>query len=363
MEYNDQSKITPLREKIDEIDNTILELLKKRLELAREIGQLKSLENRAKWDPLRERQIYDRLLKKNNNEFPDAPLKSILHEIITTCRLSQKSTEVVYLGPEATFSHQAAVKYFGHSASYHSIETIEDIFDEVERGRIQYGMVPVENSIEGSVTSSLDAFMQTKVKVCGEEYLDINHHLVNQTGDIKDIKLVVSHSQPLAQCRKWLRKNLPGIPTQTVISTGIAAQMATQDSSIAAITSVLSVKTYHLQIVVKGIEDYRGNTTRFLLIGKESPAKSGKDKTSLLLGLLDRPGALSEILNIMARRNINLTKIESRPIKGEPGKYLFFVDMLGHMEDGIITEACERLRESCSYFEWLGSYPRVEDRN
>lgn len=355
---NNSSKLSPIREKINEIDSTILNLLKQRLNYAREIGQLKSLEKRAKWDPLRERQIYDRLLKENNNEFPEAPLYSIFHEIITTCRLSQKNIEVAYLGPEATFSHQAAVKYFGHSASYRPIETIEDIFDEVERGRVQYGMVPVENSIEGSVTSSLDAFMKTKVKACGEEYLDINHHLVNQTGDLKDIKLVASHSQPLAQCRQWLRKNLPNIPSQTVISTGIAAQMAAADSSVAAITSELSVKTYHLQIVVKGIEDYRGNTTRFLLIGKESPAKSGRDKTSLLLGLLDRPGALGEILNIMARRNINLTKIESRPVKGEPGKYLFFIDMLGHMEDGIITEACERLRESCSYFEWLGSYPR-----
>ncbi len=362
MNDNNKSNIDPIRERIDEIDSTILRLIKERLKYAKEIGQLKSLEKRAKWDPLRERQIYDRLLKENNNEFPEAPLISIFHEIITTCRLSQKSIEVAYLGPEATFSHQAAVKYFGHSANYRPIETIEDIFDEVERGRVQYGMVPVENSIEGSVTSSLDAFMQTKVKVCGEEYLDINHHLVNQTGDLRDIKLVASHSQPLAQCRKWLRKNLPAVPTQTVISTGIAAQMAARDGSVAAITSALSVKTYHLQIVVKGIEDYRGNTTRFLLIGKEFPAKSGRDKTSLLLGLLDRPGALNEILNILARRNINLTRIESRPVKGEPGKYLFFIDMLGHMEDGIITEACERLKESCSYFEWLGSYPRVGEQ-
>lgn len=361
MNDDNRSSLTHIREKIDEIDSTILELLKERLGYARKIGQLKSQEKKAKWDPYRERQIYDRLLKENNDEFPEAPLKSIFHEIITTCRLSQKTVDVAYLGPEATFSHQAAVKYFGHSANYRPIETIEDIFDEVERGRVQYGIVPVENSIEGSVTSSLDAFMQTKVKVCGEEYLDITHNLVNQSGDIKDIKLVVSHSQPLAQCRKWLRKNLPDIPTQTVISTGVAAQMAAQDSSVAAITGALSVKTYHLQIVVKGIEDYRGNTTRFLLIGKESPAKSGRDKTSLLMGLLDRPGALSEILNIMARRNINLTRIESRPVKGEPGKYLFFVDMLGHMEDGIIAEACERLRENCSYFEWLGSYPRIGD--
>lgn len=350
-----------VRSRIDEIDDTFLRLLKERLQCAKEIGKLKSKENKAKWDPLRERQIYDRLLRDNKSEFPETPLQSIFHEIITTCRLSQKPIEVAYLGPEATFSHLAGVKYFGHSAEYRAIETIEDIFYEVERDRVQYGIVPVENSIEGSVTSSLDAFMKSKVKVCGEEYLNISHNLVNHSGNIKDIKLVVSHSQPLAQCRQWLRKQLPNVPTQSVFSTGVAAQMAAKDHSVAAIASSLAIKTYQLQVVVKGVEDYRGNTTRFLLIGKESPAKSGRDKTSLLLGLVDKPGALNETLAILARRNINMTRIESRPVKGESGKYLFFIDMIGHYDDGIITEACERLQEACAYFEWLGSYPQARD--
>lgn len=361
MTTDNQAALINVRNRIDKIDDTVLQLLKERLQCAKEIGHLKSQDNRAKWDPFRERQIYDRLLKDNNNEFPEIPLKSIFHEIITTCRLSQKPIEVAYLGPEATFSHLAGVKYFGHSAVYRAIETIEDIFYEVERGRVQYGIVPVENSIEGSVTSSLDAFMKCKVKVCGEEYLDITHNLVNHSGNIKDIKLVVSHSQPLAQCRQWLRKQLPDIPTQTVFSTGVAAQMAAKDHSVAAIASSLAIKTYQLQVVVKGIEDYRGNTTRFLLIGNKSPSKSGRDKTSLLLGLLDRPGALNDILAVLARRNINMTRIESRPVKGESGKYLFFIDLIGHYEDGIITEACERLREGCSYFELLGSYPQARE--
>ncbi|OKY75440.1 MAG: prephenate dehydratase [Desulfobulbaceae bacterium DB1] len=359
MPTNNQAPIINVRNRIDAIDDTILELLKERLKCAREIGLLKSKENRAKWDPLRERQIYDRLTRDNNSEFPQEALFSIFHEIITTCRLSQKPVEVAFLGPEATFSHLAAVKYFGHSAEYRPIETIEDTFYEVERGRVQYGIVPVENSIEGSVTSSLDAFMKCKVKICGEEYLDITHHLVNHSGDMKDIKLIASHSQPLAQCRQWLRKQLPNVPTQAVFSTALAAQMAAEDHGIAAIASSLAIKKYQLQVVVKGIEDYRGNTTRFVLIGKESPSKSGRDKTSLLLGLLDRPGALNDTLAILARRNINLTRIESRPVKGEPGKYLFFIDMLGHYMDGVIAEACERLQESCSYFEWLGSYPQA----
>jgi chorismate mutase/prephenate dehydratase len=352
MSTDNQVDLGKVRNRIDEIDDTILHLLKERLRCAKEIGMLKSKDNRAKWDPLRERQIYDRLKRDNNRQFPDDALFSIFHEIITTCRLSQKPTEVAYLGPEATFSHLAAVKYFGQTADYRAIETIEDIFHEVERGRVDYGIVPLENSIEGSVTSTLDSFIKCKVQICGEEFLPIIHNLVNFSGDKNDIKMVISHSQPLAQCREWLKKHLPGVPCQSVFSTGVAAQMAAKDHSLAAIASSLAIKTYQLQIVTKGIEDYRG---------KESPSVSGRDKTSLLVGLLDKPGALNDTLTILARRNINLTRIESRPVKSEPGKYLFFIDMLGHMSDGVIKEACERLQESSSYFEWLGSYPQARE--
>jgi chorismate mutase/prephenate dehydratase len=311
-----------------------------------------------KWDPKRERQIFTRLHKANNGIFPEASLDSIFQEIITTCRLSQKKIEVAYLGPEATFSNLAGVEYFGHSARYRPMETIEDVFIEVERERVHYGIVPVENSIEGAVTSTLDSFMKYSVKICGEVNLCISHHLVNQSGDINDIKEVVSHSQPLAQCRQWLKKNLPDVKTQTVFSTALASKMAAGDPSIAAIASSMAVKTYHLHTVVKGIEDYSGNTTRFLLIGQKSPNRSGCDKTSLLVGLLDRPGALHKSLSILADHNINLTRIESRPQKGEAGKYLFFLDMEGHMEDENIREGCKQLKKGCSYYEWLGSYPR-----
>lgn len=350
--------LADVRQRIDAIDDHILELLQKRINLAKEIGQIKAKGNKAKWDPLRERQIFKRL-KANNRDFPEQPLISIFHEIISTCRLSQKQVDVGYLGPEATFSNLAGVKYFGHAAAYRPLETIEDIFIEVEKGRINYGMVPVENSIEGSVTSTLDAFMMNRVKICGEVNLDITHNLVNQSGAMEDIKLVVSHSQPLAQCRQWLRKNLAKVPQEAVFSTGVAAQMAAKEPTVAAIASSLATKTYNLQTVVKGIEDYSGNTTRFLLIGQQSPSRSGNDKTSLLVGLLDRPGALNETLGALAKRNINLTRIESRPVKSEPGKYQFFIDMLGHIEDDHIREGCEDLRKTCSYFEWLGSYPRA----
>lgn len=353
--------IRDIRKKIDAGDDKILELLKERIGYAKDIGRLKAVTRRAKWDPKREREIYTRLLQANDNVFPEKSLISIFNEIITSCRLSQKNIAVAYLGPEATFTHLAGVRYFGHSATYNPMESIDEVFSEVDKGRTQYGIVPVENSIEGAVFSTLDSFMKYSVKICGEIQLPITHNLVCRSGNIEDIQTVASHAQPLAQCREWLKKNLPSVPTLPVFSTGAAAQMAANNPNIGAIASSLAIKTYELQVVVKGIEDYQGNTTRFLVIGRKSPNKSGNDKTSLLLGLMDRPGSLNEVLTILSSKNINLAKIESRPVKGKQWTYLFFLDMLGHMENPVIKEACSILRKTCSYYEWLGSYPVAEN--
>jgi chorismate mutase/prephenate dehydratase len=354
-------QINVIRDKIDSIDDNILDLLKQRINCAKEIGKLKDGTKRAKWDPFRERQIYERLLKDNQELFPPNALRSIFHEIITTCRLSQKNIEVAYLGPEATFTHLAGVQYFGHSANYKALESIDEVFAEVEKDRTTYGIVPVENSIEGAVFSTLDSFMKYKVQICGEVRLEISHNLVCKSGNIEDIQTVASHAQPLAQCREWLRKNMPSVPTLPVFSTGAAAQMAANNPNIGAIASSLAIKTYELQVVVKGIEDYRGNTTRFLVIGKKSPEFSGQDRTSLLIGTMDRPGALNEILTVLSEEQINLAKIESRPIKGKHWQYVFFLDMMGHIEEERIKMGCERIRTMCSYFEWLGSYPRGDE--
>lgn len=352
--------ILQVRNRIDQIDNTILSLLKERLNCALEIGKLKTEDNRAKWDPARERQIYERLFALNASVFPEQALRSIFHEIITTCRLSQKKSEVAYLGPAATFSHLAGVKYFGNSTTYRPMETIDDVFAEVEKGRTLYGIVPVENSIEGAVATTLDSFMKYKVHICGEIHLEISHNLVCRSGNIEDIQTIASHAQPLAQCREWLRKHLPNIPTLPVFSTGTAAQMAANNPNIGAIASSLAITTYELQVVVRGIEDYRGNTTRFLVIGRQSPSASGNDRTSLLIGTMDQPGSLNDILTVLSEEGINLAKIESRPIKGKQWKYLFFLDMIGHIKDEFIARGIERIRPKCSYFEWLGSYPRCD---
>lgn len=362
MMTENSEQIKAIRNKIDSIDDNILELLKQRIQCAKDIGKLKDVTKRAKWDPLRERQIYERLLVDNHELFPEKALRSIFHEIITTCRLSQKNIVVAYLGPEATFTHQAGVRYFGHSASYKALESIDEVFAEVEKGRTAYGIVPVENSIEGAVFSTLDSFMKFKVQICGEIRLEISHNLVSKSGNIEDIQTVASHSQALAQCREWLRKNMPSVPTLPVFSTGAAAEMAANNPNIGAIASSLAIKTHQLQVAVKGIEDYRGNTTRFLVIGRKSPEYSGADRTSLLIGTMDRPGALNEILTVLSQAEINLAKIESRPIKGKHWQYLFFLDMMGHIDEDRIRESCEKIKMLCSYYEWLGSYPRGDQQ-
>ncbi len=356
-------QIVSIRDRIDDIDDEILDLLKKRISCALEIGKLKDGTKRAKWDPFRERQIYERLIANNQDVFPQKALRSIFHEIITTCRLSQKNIVVAYLGPEATFTHQAGVRYFGHSADYKALESIDEVFAEVEKGRTAYGIVPVENSIEGAVFSTLDSFMKYRVQICGEMRMEISHNLVSKSGNLEDIQTVASHSQALAQCREWLRKNLPSVPTLPVFSTGAAAQMAANNPNIGAIASSLAIKTHELQVAVKGIEDYRGNTTRFLVIGRKSPEFSGADRTSLLIGTRDRPGALNEILTVLSKKEINLAKIESRPIKGKQWQYLFFLDMMGHIEEDQIRDGCEEIKKLCSYYEWLGSYPRGDEQN
>ena len=356
--------ILQLRQRIDQIDSNIVVLLKERLRHALEIGRLKQPGKQAKWDQKREKEIYNRLREENGKDFPDDALRSIFHEIITTCRLSQEPIKVAYLGPEATFTHQAGFKYFGRSATFHPMENIDDVFVDVEKGRCQYGIVPVENSIEGAVVFTLDSFMKHRgqVWIGGEVKLEISHNLACRSGDIKDLRIVASHPQALAQCREWLQKYLPGdVQKFRADSTSAAAQMAANNPNIGAIASSLAIKQYELQMVATGIEDFHGNTTRFLVIGKEQPEATGNDLTSLLIGLPeDRPGALNEILTILSKKSINLTKLESRPEKGKIWQYLFFIDMIGHKADENIAAAMKEVEAKCSHFTCLGSYPRCD---
>ncbi|WP_022853128.1 prephenate dehydratase [Thermodesulfatator atlanticus] len=352
-----EARLKELRREIDSLDRTILDSLKKRYQIVREVGELKRKLGASVLDLSRERAVIQKILEENQGVFPEESLKAIFLEIVHTCRTAQEPQKVAYLGPEATFSHMAAIKFFGQAASFLPLESVLDVFEETEAGRAHFGVVPVENSIEGTVSATLDAFSDYKLKVCGEIFIPISHDLLNQTGKREDIRKVLSHPHALAQCRRWLRKNLPSVPVEEVSSTAFAARWAAVDPSVAAIASPLAARTYHLQVVASRIEDFHGNVTRFWVIGQDSPKPTGKDKSSFFFSISDRPGALYEVLSCFAQKGINLTKIESRPAKKEPWRYFFFLDCEGHIEDKDVQECVEELAKICAHLEWLGSYP------
>ncbi len=354
------NRLKKLRDRIDSIDAELVGLLQERLSVAEKIGQTKAQASQQTLDVTREREVISNILARNAGVFPPDGLRVIFGEIISACRNAQRPAKVGYLGPETTFTHMAAAEFFGHAPEFIPKGNITEVFEEVERGRVDYGVVPIENSVEGTVALTLDGLCDFKIKVCGEIYMPISHDLISQSGRIDRIRRILSHPHALAQCRIWLQKNLPAVPTEGVLSTAQAARWAAVDPSVAAVASPLAARTYNLQIVEKRIEDFAGNTTRFLVLGHQCPRPSGNDKTSLLLSLEDRPGSLFKLLEPLAKRGVNLTKIQSRPVKNEPWRYLFYVDIAGHWEDPVVKEGIEAIRQGCTFLEWLGSYPMGE---
>ncbi|NPA39022.1 MAG: prephenate dehydratase [Thermodesulfobacteria bacterium] len=359
---SEKETLEKLRQEIDSVDKEIVNLLKKRISLAKQIGEIKKALGKDFFDLGREKEVLKKILSFNQGEFPEDTLRVIYSEIIKACRSAQQKIKVAYLGPEATFSHIAALNYFGTSAELVPVETIVDVFEEVSSERVNFGVVPIENSIEGVVATTLDSIYEYGLKVCGEIYESISHHLMNQSGKLEDIKKILSHPQAIAQCRKWLRKKLPSIPIETVPSTAFAAKWAAVDEKVGAIASLMAAKLYHLQIVAKNIEDIKGNSTRFWIIGKQTVEPTGNDKTSLIFSVADKPGALFEVLKCFAKRGINLTKIESRPSKHEPWKYIFFLDCIGHIKEPHIKECIEEMQDYCLQVVWLGSYEMGESK-
>lgn len=351
----DKNKVKEYRKKIDEIDTQILELLNNRLRIAKEIGKFKRERRIEVYQPAREKEIYDRLCKKNKDRLlPNSVLNAIYREIISVS-LSCEDVKIAYLGPDATFTHQAALEKFGHYCEFISNKSISDIFDAVENGRANYGVVPIENSSEGIITHTLDMFVDSDLKICSEIILKISHNLLSNT-HLQDIKRVYYHPQSFAQSRVWLENNLPNVEYIEVSSTAEAAKRAAQENC-AAIASELAAQIYNLHIVIKGIEAGRENYTRFLVIGREISAPTGNDKTSILFSIKDRVGALHDMLIPFAKHEINLTKIESRPSRKQPWEYIFFLDLQGHAKDEKIKQALSELEDLCLYLKLLGSYP------
>jgi chorismate mutase/prephenate dehydratase len=352
-------KLQPLREKIDSLDDRILELLNERAKVVLEVGKTKKGSRSAYYVPSREQAIYERLRQKNEGPFPSEAIQRVFREIISASLSLEQPMKVAFLGPQATFTHVAAMQQFGLSAQLVPQKSISAVFDEVARGRAHYGVVPVENSNEGVVTHTLDMFMESDLKIYAEILQEISHDLLSLTARMADIERVYSHPQALAQCRKWLEENLPDVPLIDVASTAAAAQLAAGDKSSAAIASASAGAQYDLKQVKASIADNPSNFTRFLVISDQIPAPGGHDKTSILFLIKDEPGILLKMLEPFSKRGINLSKIESRPLKKRAWEYIFFLDIEGHVETPAVHDAVEELSGYCQFLKVLGSYPRA----
>ncbi|MCW8858680.1 MAG: prephenate dehydratase [Deltaproteobacteria bacterium] len=356
-------RLKALREQIDLIDNQILALLNQRAGVVLSVGKAKEGSEQSFYVPSREKAIYQRLNDLNPGPFPNDAVVKVFREIISASLNMEKPMQVAFLGPQSTFTHMAAMEQFGLSAQLVPLKSIPAVFEEVERGRAHYGVVPVENSTEGVVNHTLDMFIASELQVIAEIMLEISHNLLSKTGNIEQISKIVSHPQPLAQCRHWLETNMSETPLLDVASTAAAAQMAAEDESVAAIASHAAAVQYNLQVVKAKIEDNPHNFTRFLVIGRKTPEKSGADKTSIMFSVKDEAGILYRMLEPFSKRQINLAKIESRPMKQKAWEYIFFLDLVGHIEDDKIRAAIEELRQHCHFLKVLGSYPIARNEN
>jgi len=349
--------VEKLRKEIDKIDNEILDLLNKRSNIVLDIAHIKRNENAKFYSPERERQILERLNSLNPGPFPNETLKVIYREILSASLSLEETLKISCLGPLATFTHLAALRHFGSSAEFVPVESIKDVFDIVEKGKADFGVVPIENSNEGVISYTLDMFIDSELKVAAEVMLEITHNLLSRSGDKSKIRKVYSFSPATAQCRRWIQQNLAGIPVIEATSTARAAERAAEDDEAAAIASDLAAKIYNLKFIEKNIEDSRQNYTRFLVISKEFPQESGHDKTSIMFTLKNKPGSLYKTLEPFKKGGINLTKIESRPSKRKAWEYIFFADMEGHIENKKLRKAVEAVKDNCLFLKILGSYP------
>jgi chorismate mutase / prephenate dehydratase len=351
--------IARLRAKINRIDDQVLSLVNQRASAAREIGRLKEKVSDRIYLPSREEEIFERLEKVNKGPFPTDSIKPVFREIISACRSLERNLRVAYLGPEAAFTHIAAREQFGHKTEFRPELSVKDVFESVEKGAADFGVVPVENSTEGVVAHTLDMFLDSNLNISAEIILRIHHCLLASAKSMDRIEQIYSHYQALAQCRSWLRKILPNVEVRDAASTSEAARFASEATNAAAIASEYAAEFYGLKILARDIEDLKHNYTRFFVVGKRGGERTGNDLTMIMFSLKDQPGVLYRSLAGFAARKINLTKIESRPLKGKAWEYIFFVEMEGHIEDQKVGVAMKELSEKCVFVRVLGSFPRT----
>ena len=348
--------LVELRCKIDQLDTRIINLLNQRVRIALAIAQTKKSQGSARYSPDREKQILEHLLRKNHGPLSAAAIECIYREIMSSSLGQDKPVAIAYLGPQASFTHQAALKKFGSQVVYCSSNSITDVFGEVEKGSADYGVVPIENSIEGIITHTLDMFVDSDLKICAQIILEVSHNLLARRS-MSGIKRIYSNPQVFAQCRSWLEKNLANVEKIAVSSTARAAQLVKKVRDSACIASLVAAKIYKLKVVARGIEDSPHNITRFLVISKYEMNSTGSDRTSILFSIKDKIGALHNMLIPFKKYQINLTRIESRPSKKKAWDYYFFVDLIGHYKDRKVEKALEELEGKCKFLKILGSCP------
>ena len=353
--------ISDHRKAIDKLDERILELLNERTEHVLAIGEIKLKAGEEIYAPHRELAVLQRLAKLNKGPISSESVKAIYREIMSSALSLEKSMTIAYFGPEATFTHQAAIRRFGASLRYSPQKTISDVFAEVSRNRADYGVVPVENSTEGVVTHTLDMLVDSDLQIVAQIVMPIQQCLLSNV-QRRSIKKLFSHPQALAQCRGWIQNNLPNVEIIETSSTTRAAELASQEPNAAAIASALAAERYGLRILEADVQDSTSNITRFLVLGRQSTPPTGHDRTSILFSIAHQAGALHHALAPLRRYKINMTKIESRPNKrsSKAWEYFFFVDCEGHIQDRKLASALKELSKYCKFLKILGSYPNAE---
>lgn len=355
--------LSEFRRGIDELDVELVELISRRARLAQEVAHVKQSHadrDGSFYRPEREAQVLQRVVKRNRGPLPDEEMARLFREIMSACLALEQPLNIAYLGPEGTFTQTAAHKHFGHSVRTSAFGAIDQIFREVESGTCHYGVVPVENSIEGVVNHTLDMLVNSRLRICGEVELRIHQHLLSRAKSLKRIRRVYSHQQSFAQCRRWLDKNLLNAERVPVNSNAEAARLAAADRSAAAVAGESASEFYEIPVLAGNIEDEPDNTTRFLVLGRHATLPSGRDKTSILFTTANRPGALHATLKCFSDNGVNMVRIESRPSRRGMWDYVFFVDVDGHAADPSVAAAFRQLEASTSMVKLLGSYPRSQ---
>ncbi|GAA5125273.1 prephenate dehydratase [Alloalcanivorax gelatiniphagus] len=354
--------LNALRDQIDALDQQLQDLLNKRADLAHQVAEVKRAEDPEPvfYRPEREAQVLRRIKERNAGPIGAEEMARLFREVMSVCLALEQPMRVAFLGPEGTFTQQAAIKHFGHAVESVPLGAIDEVFREVESGAVHFGVVPVENSTEGMVNHTLDSFMNSDLKICGEVELRIHHHLLSGPHTRRDkVTRIYSHQQTLAQCRQWLDAHMPAVERVAVSSNAEAARRLRDEWNAMAIAGDMACELYNLDKVQVNIEDRPDNTTRFLIIGRQDTPPSGHDKTSLLVSGKNRPGLLSDLLRPFREKDINLTRLESRPSRIANWSYVFFVDCEGHKEDPALTEVLDALDSDGTTIKVLGSYPKA----